>query len=56
MTKRVRNSFAPTPTLEGEDAERFIRKMDDPITEKDIEISERIKNGRKINFMKLQID
>lgn len=53
MSKKIYNSIAPTPVLEGEDAERFIRKMDDPITEKDLEIRERMKNGRKINFMKL---
>ena len=53
MTKRVRNSIAPTPPLEGEDAERFIRKMDDPITEKDLKIRERIKKRRNLNFMNL---
>lgn len=41
MSKKVYNSIAPTPVLEGEDAERFIRKMNDPITEKDLKIIEK---------------
>lgn len=53
MSKKVYNSIEPTPVLEGEDAIRFIKKMDDPITEKDLEIRERMRKGRKINFMKL---
>lgn len=51
--ERVRNSIEPTPILEGKDVERFIRLMDEPLTQKDIEIRERIRKRRKIHFLRL---
>ncbi|MDL2246992.1 hypothetical protein LJB96_05200 [Methanobrevibacter sp. OttesenSCG-928-K11] len=43
----------PTPTLEGEAAEAFLKKMNEPPTEKDKEFSKKLKklrSERKIHF------
>ena len=40
--------IAPTPVLEGEDLVEFINERKKPITEKEKEISERIKNAKDI--------
>ena len=39
-----------TPTLYGKEAERFLKKMEEPPTKKEKELSERIRNQRKVLF------
>lgn len=51
MKKQIFNKIAPTPILEGEDAKRFIEHMNDPISERDLEIQKRIKSRRKIEII-----
>ncbi|MDO5825551.1 MAG: hypothetical protein Q4Q22_04150 [Methanosphaera sp.] len=51
MKKPVFNKIAPTPILEGEDARRFIEHMNDPITERDLEIQKRIKSRREVKII-----
>ena len=40
--------IAPTPVLEGEDVEDLIRYMKQPLTKKEKEFNERVKNAKKI--------
>lgn len=51
MKKRVFNKIPATPILEGEDAKRFIEMMDRPLTKKDLEIQERLRNSRDVEII-----
>lgn len=51
MKKQVFNKIKATPVLEGEDAVRFIKLMDKPLTKKDIEIQEKLKNSRDVKII-----
>jgi len=43
-----------TPTLEGEDAKKFLKEMGKPPSKEDIELNEKIKKQRKVLFKHLQ--
>ena len=49
--KIVFNKIEPTPVLEGDDAKHFIEHMNDPITKRDLEIKQRIKNMRDVEII-----
>ncbi|WP_292887153.1 MULTISPECIES: hypothetical protein [unclassified Methanobrevibacter] len=42
--------IGPTPDLEGEDALRVLRKMNEPPSEKEKELVEKIKSQRRVLF------
>lgn len=46
MTKPI----APTPTLKGEDAKRFLKEMKRPNNENENKINERIQNSRHVGI------
>ena len=39
-----------TPTLEGKNAEEFLKKMEEPPSKKELEINEKIRKQRKVLF------
>ena len=50
MAKPIR----PTPELEGEDALRILRKMNEPPTEKEKRLVEKIKSQRIVLFQSIK--